>query len=211
MQGEVAPRITKLDTDNYLQWSIEIEHTLRLKGCWEAVAPPDLADPVAHMALAAGGEGGAAVGAQTGEQPSSEELTRMERQAMSLLVLSVKPHHMATIRRNPTVRVAWEALGRGFRSRGPARMINLRRELSTMRMGRSETVLRYFNRGKTIAWELQELSAEVDGNQLMTALLVGVHAKYELTATVQASQAHLTLYEVQLRKATATEEAAQLD
>lgn len=197
MQGEVAPRITKLDTDNYLQWSIEIEHTLRLKGCWEAVAPPDLADPLAQMALAAGGEGDASVGAQTGEQPSSEELTRMERQAMSLLVLSVKPHHMATIRRNPTAHMAWEALGRGFRSRGPARMINLRRELSTMRMGRSETVLRYFNRGKTIAWELQELGAEVDDNQLMTALLVGVHAKYELTATVLASQAHLTLDEAQ--------------
>ncbi|KAK1865108.1 hypothetical protein I4F81_007643 [Pyropia yezoensis] len=149
------------------------------------------------MGLAAGGQGGAAVGAQTGEQPSSEELTKMERQAMSLLVLSVKPHHMATVRRNPTARMSWEALGRGFRSRGPTRMINLRRELSTMRMGWSETVLRYFNRGKTITWELQELGAEVDDNQLMTALLVGVYTKYELTATVLASQAHLTLDEAQ--------------
>lgn len=35
---------------------------------------------------------------------------QMEQQAKSLIVLTYRPHHMATFRLNPTARGAWEAL-----------------------------------------------------------------------------------------------------
>lgn len=78
---------------------------------------------------------------------------------------------MATFRLNPTARGAWEALEREFRSRGPARMVNLRRQLATLKLLRHESVVRYFNRARTLAWELQALGAPVDDQQLVTTIL----------------------------------------
>lgn len=161
MSGEGIPRITKLDTDNYLQWSIEIEHYLRLKGCWGAVCP------AADETLA---RAGTLEGAETPETPSelAAEATRQEDHAMSYLMLSVKAHHMATFRRHRTAREAWRALEHEFRCRGPARAMMLRRELINLRMGRTENVIQFFNRGKTIIWELKALDASVDDDELVS-------------------------------------------
>lgn len=41
MGGDGIPRIDKLHADNYLQWSFQIEHILRIRDCWSAVAPLD--------------------------------------------------------------------------------------------------------------------------------------------------------------------------
>lgn len=39
MAGDGVPRVTKLDVDNYLSWSTELEHVMRYKRCWSAVKP----------------------------------------------------------------------------------------------------------------------------------------------------------------------------
>jgi len=112
---------------------------------------------------------------------------------MSLIVLNVKPHYRSTFLRHATARGACEALEREFRSRGPAWMLNLRRELTTLKMGRIDSVVRYFNRGRALFWELEALVADVGDEQLVTALLVGLQGKYDLVATVLAVQPGITV------------------
>jgi len=112
---------------------------------------------------------------------------------MSLIVLNVMPHQLSTFLRHATARGACEALEREFRSRGPARMLNLRRELTTLKMGRNDSVVRYFNRGEALFWELEALGAYVGDEQLVTALLVGLQGKYDLVATVLAVQPGITV------------------
>lgn len=102
MQGDGIPRILKLDFENYLQWSIEIEHVLRLKGCWDAVAP------VAGVEIE---------GVQAGDMVKDALSADREQRAMSTVALTVEPHHLATFRLHSTARGVWEALERDFRSR----------------------------------------------------------------------------------------------
>jgi len=52
-----APRVTaKLDATNYLQWSYEMEHTLRYRGLWGLVAPVGSTDaePILNGPLRSG-------------------------------------------------------------------------------------------------------------------------------------------------------------
>jgi len=60
-------------------------------------------------------------------------------------------------------------------------------------MRRDESVVRYFSRGKELAWELTELGSDIEDAQLVPALLAGLPSKYELTATVLAMQPGLTV------------------
>jgi len=100
---------------------------------------------------------------------------------------------MPTFRRHPTAQGAWAALSQALRSRGTARALNLRRELTGMKMQRGETIMRYFNRGKELVWELVELVDAITDAQLVTALLAGLLPKYELMATVLTMQPGLTV------------------
>jgi len=207
MTGDGVPRVTKLDTDNHLQWAVEIEHIMRFKGCWVAVAPKADATPHvgptpprvegevdagADASKGAGSSAAHAAGMNLASDAAEAEALK-EEQAMSLIVLNVKPHHLSTFRRHSTARGAWEALEREFRSCDPARMLNLRRELTTLKMGRKESVVRYFNRGRALVLELEALGADVGDDQFVTALLVGLQGKYDLVATVLAVQPGITV------------------
>jgi len=104
--GDGVPRITKLDDTSCLQWSTESEHLMRFKGCWPAV------DPARVGTTNGGGPGTAATPLDGADAPSgapsgsttvaigTAELQRLDEQAMSLMVLNVKPHHMPTFRRH---------------------------------------------------------------------------------------------------------------
>jgi len=207
MTGDGVPRVTKLDTDNYLQWAVEIEHIMPFKGCWVAVSPEaDSTPPVGPTPLRVDGEvdAGADASADAGSSAAHAAAVKLasdtaetealkEEQAMYLIVLQVKPHHLSTFLRHATAREGCEALEREFRSRGPARMLNLRRELTTLKMGRNDFVVRKFNRSGALFWELEAVGADVGDEQLVTALLVGLQGKYDLVATVLAVQPGITV------------------
>lgn len=52
MGDGVPARVTKLDSDNYMSWSKELEHIMRLRGCWSAVAPLPVAEAARSAAAA---------------------------------------------------------------------------------------------------------------------------------------------------------------
>jgi len=229
MTGDGLLRIPKVDVENYMQWSIEMEHILRMKGYWAAVDPAGLpaietVDPtLAETGVGAAGRrsdgtGSAgstadanAVGAAAAAAAASvAAVVRMEELARSTLALSVKPHHLATLQRHPTARGAWEALSNELRSRGPARVVNMRRELQGIKMGCGEPVVRFFNRGKSLTWELGALGVPIDDKQLVASLLLGLGGKFTMTATILTAQPDVTMEHAQ-ETMQAAEERMSLD
>jgi len=88
MTGDGVPRITKVDDTNYLQWSTEIEHLMRFKGCWPAVDPARVgttnggvpgtpATPLGGTDAPAGAPSGS-----TSVAIGTAELQRLDEQAM---------------------------------------------------------------------------------------------------------------------------------
>lgn len=176
MGDGVPARVTKVDRDNYMSWSMELEHILRLRGCWSAVAPLPVAE-------AAGSAAAADATGVAGTEPrvSTQTAAHAEEQARSLIVLNIKARHMTTLRRHPTARGAWQALEQQFRSRGPARLDNLRRAMAGTKQGRSETIMDNFNRAGDIAWELDALGGGMGEAQIVSTLLAGTLPKHEVT------------------------------
>jgi len=239
--GDAAPRVTaKLDATNCLQWSYEMEHTLRYRGLWGMVVPlgTSEAEPtIAGQPL--GGERGMSGAIDPLGQDKSEELTGVagsaddqakiktravaaaewqvqalaeqeaqsaavtarreqdlrEGQARAFIMMHVKAHHAGRLRGARTARAVWEALEDQFRSRGPAREINLRHRLSTIGMNDKEPVVAYFNRGWTLAWELEEVGAGVTDRTLRAALLAGLPEKFSMTVEVLQANRAMTLEE----------------
>jgi len=239
--GDAAPRVTaKLDATNYLQWSYEMEHTLRYRGLWGLVVPlgTSEAEPtIAGQPL--GGERDMSgtsdpLGQDTSEEPTGDagsaddkakiktravaaavrqvqalagqealsaaatarrEQDLREGQARAFIMMHVKAHHAGRLRGARTARAVWEALADQFRSRGPAREINLRHRLSTIGMNDKEPVVAYFNRGWTLAWELEEVGAGISDRTLRAALLAGLPEKYSMTVEVLQANRTMTIDE----------------
>lgn len=79
MSGDGVPtRITKLELDNYMQWSLKLEHIMRLRGCWSSVAPL-----ITPKRPAAGG------GANLEPRIVTERQAKPEEQTRSLIALDI--------------------------------------------------------------------------------------------------------------------------
>lgn len=199
MASDGLTRVVKLGVDNYMQWSLQIEHLMKSKGCWTSVEPIDERRPPpagAPLALAStDGVGVAAAAAAAANATTANDAANPDKEglAMALMVMNVDARHYATFRAHPTARGAWAALAARFRSRGPARELNLRRQLNTIRMGRGEDVVSYFNRAQTISWELGVLGVAIDDKHILSALLAGLSSKHDDARRFLSLQRGLTL------------------
>jgi len=232
----------KLDATNYLQWSYEMEHTLRYRGLWGLVAPVGSteAGPILNGPLRSGEGAPHGVAEPQGHGESTEptedagseddkaqmttraaaaaerraqeleerdartaqatvatlwEKDMREGQARAFIMMHIKAHHAGRLRGTRTAREVWEALGDQFRSKGPAREINLRHRLDSIAMGDKEPVVTYFNRGWTLAWELEEVGAEISDRTLRAVLLAGMPERYAMTVEVLQSNRTMTIEE----------------
>lgn len=183
----------KLGVDNYMQWSLQIEHLMKSKGCWESVEPANERRPPAAGTPAAPGAIDNASTAASAAAATSATRAEKEGLAMALMVMNVDARHYATFRTHPTARGAWRALAARFRSREPARELNLRRQLNTIRVGAGEDITSYFNRAQTITWELGVLGVAFDGKHVLSALLAGLSSKHDDARRFLSLQRGLTL------------------
>jgi len=195
MSNDSVPRVAKLDVHNYLQWSTELEHIMRFKGCWPAVDPAALATPTPPSpGVGAGGT----VSPLAPDLAAASEMQqakddRAEQQAVSLIMLNVKPQHYVLVRAAGTARAAWAALAEAFRSSDRARVMNLRTEGNTIYMAPKETAVEYFNRGRALVWELGMLGVKLEEEHLLSALLSGLEPKFEYNKEILANMDDLTL------------------
>ena len=137
------------------------------------------------------GSGSAAIATEAGkvtaaalawEKTAAEQRQRCER-ARVIIMLNVRAHHSAKLRRHRTSRDLWAALREEFHPKRTSRGNARRRQLNSLKMGANEMPIRYFNRAWDIFALLQEVDITVDDDWLLGALLGGPPSKYEYTLT----------------------------
>lgn len=104
--------VEPLDTDNYATWSIKMRAVLQLKGVWNAVI---------------------------NAASASAEHTN---QALALIILHIKDHHLPTVGSCSTAQLAWETLKNIYEGKSNARKLQLRKDLTQLKMGAGEPVAR---------------------------------------------------------------------
>jgi len=114
--------------------------------------------------------------------------------ALAQIGLYVKPDLLSTIDRCSTAKEAWDILQQTFQSNTLARKLQLRRELSTIKMSSSESLTQYFTRGQDLQDQLSAVGHIVDDTDLAFALLAGLPSTFDTIITVieNGTEADLT-------------------
>lgn len=200
--SEGAAKIEKLNHDNYVTWSANMEQVLKLKNCWEAVRPPpeevdralksnsaprSRSELTAVLQVPGETEDNKKLKAAARTELAVLDWGRKDEVALATLHLNVAAIHHATFRVSKTARVAWTALEELFRSRNMARSMDMRRRLATIQERNDEGMIEYVNRGTMLRYELGQLGQEQTEADLVAALLSGLPATYAITVELLES------------------------
>jgi len=90
----------------------------------------------------------------------------MNEAALATIQMSVKPVHLNTVTSVDTAKEAWDALKVMFEARENAQLLRLMDELSSLKMGGDENIIKFASRAKMLRDELTMLSNPVDDNTL---------------------------------------------
>jgi len=108
----------------------------------------------------------------------------MNESALATIQMSVKPVHLYSVTAVSTAKEAWDALKDIFEARDNARLLQLMHELSSLKKGGDENIIKYTSRAKGIRQELSMLGNHVDENTLVLQILSGLPAEYDMIKTV---------------------------
>ncbi|WP_445496874.1 hypothetical protein, partial [Pseudomonas sp. 8(2025)] len=104
---------------------------------------------------------------------------RADEQALSYIGLYVKPQHQPTILRCTTANQGWTALQRIFAAKSFARKLQLRRELTSLKMATNETVTAFTNRAKALQDQLRSAGHDVDDFDVACQVLAGLPPSFD--------------------------------
>ena len=85
--------------------------------------------------------------------------------------MSVKPVHLYSVTAGSTAKESWDTLKEIFEARDNARLLQLMHELSNLKKGGDENIIKYTSRAKGIRQELSMLGNHVDKNTLVLQIL----------------------------------------
>jgi len=166
-----GPRFAQLD-DNYKVWAAYQRAQLKKEKLWAAVVtdrPASTAD-------------------DKKPDPVVEAWDAMNEAALATIQMSVKPVHLNTVTSVDTAKEAWDALKVMFDARDNAQLLRLMDELSSLKKGGDENIIKFTSRAKMIRDELAMLGNPVDDNTLALRVLSGLPAEYGMLRTVQENK-----------------------
>jgi hypothetical protein len=73
-----------------------------------------------------------------------------DQKALAMIGLCVRDHHLSTLAQCATARQAWEALHRVYMARSNARRLQLRRELTALKLHDGEPLTKFVARARNI-------------------------------------------------------------
>lgn len=148
--------IEPLDVDNYATWRVRMKCILITKGLWSAIECDENATPDASV----------------------------DKKALAQMGLYVKEHHLTVLDRCKTAKEAWELLEKTYQAKSNARKRQLRKALTTLKMGASEPLTKYVARAKEIQDQLRAAGHEVSDQEVAWSLLAGLPSQYDTVVTV---------------------------
>jgi len=108
----------------------------------------------------------------------------MNEAELATIQMSVKPAHLNTVTSVDTAKEAWDALKVMFEARDNAQLLRLMKELSSLKKGDDENIIKFASRAKMIRDELAMLGNPVDDNTLARRVLTGLPSEYGMLMTV---------------------------
>jgi len=108
----------------------------------------------------------------------------MNEAALATIQMSVKPVHPNTVTSVDTAKEAWDALKVMFEARDNAQLLRLMDELSSLKKGGDENIIKFASRAEMLRDELAMLGNPVDDNTLALRVLAGLPADYGMLRTV---------------------------
>jgi len=108
----------------------------------------------------------------------------MNEAALATIQMSVKPVHLNTVTSVDTAKEALDALKVMFEARDNGQLLRLMDELSSLKKGGDENIIKFASRAKMLRDELAMLGNPVDDNTLALRVLAGLSAEYGMLRTV---------------------------
>ena len=162
-----GPRFAQLD-DDYKVWAAYQRAQLKKEKLWTAVVTDR---------PASGSD-------DKKSDPVVEAWDAMNEAALATIQMSVKPVHLNTVTSVDTAKEAWDALKVMFEARDNAQLLRLMDELSSLKKGDDENIIKFASRAKMIRDELAMLGNPVDDNTLALRVLSGLLSQYRMLRTV---------------------------
>jgi len=165
--GYGGTRFEQLD-DNYKAWAAYQRAQLKKEKLWAAVVtdrPASSSD-------------------DKNSDPVVDAWDAMNEAALATIQMSVKLVHLNTVTSVDTAKEAWDALKVMFEARDNAQMLRLMDELSSLKNGGDDIIIKFASRAKMLRDELAMLGNPVDDNTLALRVLAGLLAEYEVLRTV---------------------------
>jgi len=161
-----GPRFAQLD-DDYKVWAAYQLAQLKKEKLWPAVVTDR-----------------PAVGSDVKKSdPVVEAWDAMSEAALATIQMSVKPVHLNTVTSIDTEKEAWDARKVMFEARDNAQLLRLMDELSSVKKGEDENIIKFASCAKMIRDELAMLGNPVDDNTLALRVLLGLPAEYGMLRT----------------------------
>lgn len=113
--------------------------------------------------------------------------------ALAYMGMAVTPQHHGTILRAASAQEAWFTLKNIFAHKCTALKLSLRRELSSIKMGPTETLNKYFARAKTLQDRLTDAGATVEEDDIVWPVLQGLPTVYDTVITIMETTSESTL------------------
>jgi len=120
--------------------------------------------------------------------PVVEAWDAMNEAALATTQMSVKPVHLNTVTSVDMAKDALDALKVMFQARDNAQLLRLMDELSSLKKGGDENIIKFASRAKMIRDELAMLGNPADDNTLALRVLSGLPAEYGMLRTVMENK-----------------------
>ncbi|GAQ93208.1 hypothetical protein KFL_013600025 [Klebsormidium nitens] len=105
-------------------------------------------------------------------------------EAKALIGLHVRQQHLGAILEAENAKVAWDALKKTYKNKTAARKLQLRHELSTLKMQSGESVATYVGRAQDLYWDLIAAGSDIKPDDLSFSVLAGLSSRFEGVVTV---------------------------
>ena len=155
--------ITKLGQDNYHVWSVQTKCWLGSKDLfkWTQEKPEAAAD---------------------GTVPAADDAA--DKKALYHIGMTLTEEHYPIFEECEHAKDAWEALASLFKNKSQARRLQLKAELSNLRMDPGETLVKYFARTKRLNSQLSSVGSKVPDDELALAILQGLPEEFAMVRKI---------------------------
>ena len=115
---------------------------------------------------------------------STDANPETDLKALAQIGLYVKEHHLPLLERCTTAKEAWDKLESVYQAKSNARKLQLRKQLTQLKMGPGEPLSKYVARAKDIQDQLRAAGHEISDQEVTWSVLAGLPEVYDTVVTV---------------------------